>query len=534
MSREDRSILIIAFMLNLGVAIFLLWQTGAVTTDALARTANAYYVVNSRDPHLGAIGFVWNPLPSLLQIPLVVSRPLAKSGLAGSVISSIFGALSVVSLNNIFRHYGLKRGLRYILLLLFQLNPMILLYSANGMSEIILIYFLIFCSHRFLQWLQTGRLRYFILLSLGVSLALYVRYEAYLYAAALFVVLLVLMIKQPDFDAERMEGTLLTYLAPIAYAGMLWPFVNWLVMGDPFHFLRSVYANYAQTAVFRERVFRWPWLIDAIGSPIGTARYCLRMMAAEHLFFFIISFLILILLLRTRKVEYLALLASAYTTPFFASVMIFRGQSYAWFRFFIYVIPMSFILLGAFLRYFAALRPRGRVNWLYGASIFLILVSNVLTGLAMANPEYGREEHLLIDNLLWQTPIPDFDSIGTLKEEKEIANYIDTHHRGERILLDSARGFPIVLAVENPKDLIITSDRDYEAILLQPVGFADYFLIPSPDTPTGLKDSINQLYPDAWEEGAEFLSLEVDFGGNQGWRLFKVVDPLQEKEEEGT
>jgi len=200
MSREDRIILIIAFMLNLGVAIFLLWQTGAVTTDALARTANAYYVVNSRDPHLGAIGFVWNPLPSLLQIPLVVSRPLAKSGLAGSVISSIFGALSVVSLNNIFRHYGLKRGLRYILLLLFQLNPMILLYSANGMSEIILVYFLIFCSHRFLQWLQTGRLRYFILLSLGVSLALYVRYEAYLYAAALFVVLLVLMIKQPKFD----------------------------------------------------------------------------------------------------------------------------------------------------------------------------------------------------------------------------------------------------------------------------------------------------------------------------------------------
>jgi len=411
---------------------------------------------------------------------------------------------------------------------------MILLYSANGMSEIIFIYFLIFCSHRFLQWLQTGRLRYLVLLSLGVSIALHVRYEAYLYAAVLFVVLLVLVIKQPDFDAERMEGTLLTYLAPISYAGMLWPFVNWLVMGNPFYFLGSVYANYAQTAVFRERVFRWPWLIDAIGNPIGTARYCLRMMAAEHFFFFVASVLVLVLFLRTRKVEYFALLASAYTIPLFAGVMVFRGQSYGWFRFFIYTIPMSFILLAAFMHYFAELRPRESVNWLSGVSIFLLLASNVLTGVAMTNPEYGREEHLLTDNLLWQTPIPDFDSIGTLKEEKAIARYIDTYHRGERILFDSSRGFPIVLAVENPKGLIITSDRDYEAILRQPVGFAHYFLIPSPKTPTGVKDSVNQFYPDAWEEGADFLTLEVDFGGNQGWRLYKVVAPLQGKEEEGT
>jgi len=518
---------------NLQVALFLLWQTDAVTTDALARTANAYYVVNSRDPHLGAIGFVWNPLPSLLQIPLVVFRPLAKSGLAGSLISALFGALSVVSLTNIFRHYDLKRGLRYTLLFLFQLNPMILLYSANGMSEIILIYLLIFCSYRFLQWLQTGRLRYFVLLSLGVSLALYVRYEAYLYAVVLFAVLLMFMIDQSDYDAERMEGTLLTYLAPIAYAGMFWPFVNWLVMGNPFYFLSSVYANYAQTAVFRERAFRWPWLMDAIGNPIGTARYCLRMMAAEHFFFLIISVLVLIIFLRTRKVEYFALLASAYTIPVFAGVMIFRGQSYGWFRFYIYIIPMSFIFLAAFLHYFAEKRPRERVGWLSGASIFLILVSNVLTGVAMANPNYGREEHLLTDNLLWQAPIPDFDSIGTLKKEKEIARYIDAYHKGERILFDSARGFPIVLAVENPRDLIITSDRDYEAILQQPVGFADYFLIPSPGTPTGVKDSVNQLYPEAWAEGTEFLTLEIDFGGKQGWRLYKVVDPLQEKEEEG-
>jgi hypothetical protein len=28
-------------------------------SDALSRTANAYYVLYSRDPHLAAIGFIW-------------------------------------------------------------------------------------------------------------------------------------------------------------------------------------------------------------------------------------------------------------------------------------------------------------------------------------------------------------------------------------------------------------------------------------------------------------------------------------------
>ena len=37
--------------------------------DAWSRITNAYYVLYSRDPHLAAIGFIWNPLPSLMAIP---------------------------------------------------------------------------------------------------------------------------------------------------------------------------------------------------------------------------------------------------------------------------------------------------------------------------------------------------------------------------------------------------------------------------------------------------------------------------------
>jgi hypothetical protein len=48
-----------------------------VFADAMSRVGNAYYVLFSRDPHLPAIGFVWNPLPSLVLLPLLPFRFLA-------------------------------------------------------------------------------------------------------------------------------------------------------------------------------------------------------------------------------------------------------------------------------------------------------------------------------------------------------------------------------------------------------------------------------------------------------------------------
>src|SRR5919204_6676355 len=64
-----------------------------IVGDAWSRVGNAYYVLFSRDPHLAAIGFVWSPLPSLLELPLVVlhgvSPALVSEGFAGSILSAL-------------------------------------------------------------------------------------------------------------------------------------------------------------------------------------------------------------------------------------------------------------------------------------------------------------------------------------------------------------------------------------------------------------------------------------------------------------
>ena len=74
-------------LLYLSLAVFLGVTVGYHEGDALSRTANGYFAIFGRQPHLAAIGFVWTPLPSLVQIPLLaLLRPFGLVALAGPVM----------------------------------------------------------------------------------------------------------------------------------------------------------------------------------------------------------------------------------------------------------------------------------------------------------------------------------------------------------------------------------------------------------------------------------------------------------------
>jgi hypothetical protein len=58
-------------MLYFAVGYLLMMRYNLFDPDAPSRVANAGYVLESRDPHLSAVGFVWNPLPSLVEVPIL-------------------------------------------------------------------------------------------------------------------------------------------------------------------------------------------------------------------------------------------------------------------------------------------------------------------------------------------------------------------------------------------------------------------------------------------------------------------------------
>src|ERR1700677_1314342 len=62
---EGRLTFLLAFIVYLSAGLLLAFKYDSFPEDAVSRMANGFYVLYSRDPHLAAIGFVWNPLQSV-------------------------------------------------------------------------------------------------------------------------------------------------------------------------------------------------------------------------------------------------------------------------------------------------------------------------------------------------------------------------------------------------------------------------------------------------------------------------------------
>ena len=78
--------------------------------DAVSRMANGFYVLYSRDPHLAAIGFVWNPGTSIADlVPLLFYHlwtPLASHMFAGSLVSALAMAGTVYQVLRTLAEWG--------------------------------------------------------------------------------------------------------------------------------------------------------------------------------------------------------------------------------------------------------------------------------------------------------------------------------------------------------------------------------------------------------------------------------------------
>lgn len=212
--------------------------------DASSRVANAFYVLYSREPSLANIGFVWNPLPSFIEMILLVFYPLfpalASEGLAAVIVSSLFAALTVALLVKAGKQFGLNKWLSIIFALLYAFNPYIFYYGANGLTEVIFIYFINIAVIQMLLWMHKDGARPLVIAAIAIAFAFWTRYETVFFGAALAVAVLIwIMQTKKELMKERLqqvEGTWILLLTPVAFSGLLWIFFNYTIMGMDFTF----------------------------------------------------------------------------------------------------------------------------------------------------------------------------------------------------------------------------------------------------------------------------------------------------------
>ncbi|MDO8691217.1 MAG: hypothetical protein Q7R39_14620 [Dehalococcoidia bacterium] len=491
----------------LAAAYFLAFQVKYALGDAMSRTFSAFDAVYGAQPHLATIGFIWPPLPTLLQIPLVLIKPLTYYGFSGMIVSALFGAGSLAALDMLYRHYGFKWWTRAILAAIFVGNPYIMFYAANGMSEIAFVFFFSVALAGFAVWDRHNQWRMVTLMGIAVTGAFYVRYDALALAAAFFFGIILLMPKLDADAPERIEGTLLAFSVLVGYGVAVWIFMNWSIMKDPLYFYRSEYSNLAIT----KNMIDTPQVQALQHSWVAVLQYGAEMMYRVSPLFTVLTPLLVIGSLVRRKAAVFVMLLISLSVPAFQVYMFRQGTTFGFDRFYISVIPATFILGVTVVDKI----QRGKARLKALALPLLIIALAVSTGWTAVRVYEGKDS---TEEGAVMLASMEMRSLNNFALDEEVASYVVAHVEGRQVLADSNSAERIVLFTQEPRLFVLTADPDFDEVLRSPVGKVKYILVQNPQLNITF-DAILDRYPDIWTGAVPFTELEKDFGS---YRLYRV------------
>ncbi len=514
-------LLLITMTVYAASCVYLVYGLHYYAGDAQSRVANAYYVLFSRMPHLGAIGFVWNPLPSMLELPIVALHPwfpaVVARGLAGSVVSIVLGIVAVYHLHRIIRGMSINKYLRIVLTLCFALNPLIVLYGANGMSDIMWVACLLGTYSGVLDYLKTNSLRRLVMGGLWLAAGLGMRYEAVPFGA--FVILALILAQWGKVSIAKMRGSAIILGAPIVFGGGVWIYFNWTIMKDPLYFLNSSYGNLAQTAT---GAYMTPAMAHAYHHIIGTLLYVGRF----GLFYWPLYFAFFIALWycfgKRRDARAMVLVAGTLGAELLEIVFAYQGHLGEWDRYFLEFIPNGILLTALATEKLLGTRIRSKViSAIVGIGLTAIFISGTVgTVHAVQNPVLGSPDGSVLDHafhrqsMFYNNGDPYF---GTTP----LVRYINTHPK-LTILADTFTDWSIIVRAHHLNQFIIPSDYNFSSVLHNPRGRVDAILVPQPSGVAQL-NAINRAWPGLWQGRVPWLHLIKSFPGVDNWKLYQVL-----------
>ncbi|MCV7356974.1 ArnT family glycosyltransferase [Mycolicibacterium fluoranthenivorans] len=534
----------------LAVGYWLQVRNGFILGDALSRVQASESVLYSRDPHLAAIGFIFTPLTAMLEIPVMLLSPffpdLTARGFAGSVMSAVFMAGAVVQIFATGSDRGLPRAYTVTITALFALNPMIVFYGSNGMSEAPFIFFMTWAVRRLILWMTDDDVHHLVAAGgIALGLAYLTRYDAVgtVAAAGLLVGATTYLRAR---EAPRIRRALLDLLLvslPGAAAFVGWAATSWLITGDAFGQFSSQYGN---SAILKQSGGA---AATSFTGGLAFAAVCITLLAPTLLPIALWAGV------ARRHSPHRGVLAVP--VLMYGAVLAFQtytfatGATFPFLRFYIAAIPLASTLAmlavpegrltepkrrGRHAPPTAAAAPyRSRVGYVAVAMLAAVAVPVAARG--MMSPHYAPQEYALGAVL---SPDPDSVSpqkaverriVATFSTEREIAKYLDSLDLPDSsVITDTVYGFAVVVASENPQIFVVPSDPDFVELLNDPSAHGIKYLLSVPPSGRGASDALNQRYPTLYDTGSDVATLELEIpndGDSQpDWRLYRVHDPV--------
>lgn len=540
-----------SFMVYVAVGYWLQVKNGFILGDALSRVSAAQSVLFSRSPHLAAIGFIFTPLTAMVQIPVIAASPifpdLAARAFAGSIMSAAFMAGAVVQILSMGTDRGLPRWYAVTIAAVFALNPMIIFYGSNGMSEAPFIFFISWAVRRLILWMVDDDVHHLVVAGgIAMGLAYLTRYDAVAcVAAAGFVVGTTTYLRArrpPRIHRALLDLMLVSAPGFVAFIG--WAAASWLITGEAFAQFTSQYGN---SAILRQSG------AEQAGPVSGLlfAATCTLLLAPT-----LIPIGVWAGLIRWRRPNWTMLvppLAIYGAALSFQALTFAAGSTFPFLRFYIIAIPFAACLAmlavpdGAFVtpkrrgRNAVAPSPTRstRTRAGYAAVALALAVSVPVAGWGMSLPQYAPQEYALAVVI---NPDPDSTSpqkaverriASTFSTERAIAAYLDDLDLPHSsVITDTVYGFAVVAASQHPRTFVVPSDPDFVRLLNNPSGNGVRYLLAVPPTGRGVSDALNQRYPTLYDTGADVATLELEIPndgvGQPNWRLYRVNEPVPE------
>ncbi len=498
---------------------------GYLWGDAVSRATSALVAVYGADPHLAAIGFVWMPLPTMLEILPVsfygVWQGVVSSGFASSIVTVMAGSLTAVILFTTARRFGLSLALSSAYTLLVCFSPMLFLFSTNGMSEGVASPFLIGTVCSLLLFWQSGQRRYIAVAGLMLAPAFACIYEAAPFGAAvLFALALGLFSREnassaPQGRLRAVEGLSLVLLVPVMYVGVIWVIANWAITGNPLYFATSIYSNSGFISSTGTSYLAYAVKGDVFGA-IGFA-------VVRTLPFAIpIAAIVLVRLIEGRLVRpnTLTMATIAFIVPLGLVLwQLYDGTSLGWLRYFIYPL---YVAAGWGLYEIASSKRRELATAIILTGWLITIPASLA---AMATPRFGQSEHMIVSSIVSGKSALDAGYPTVFQNVEPVAATLDALDRNDLVLADSSNAWTVEATVSPSTlkhNLLVTSDGRFHDALRDPVKVGvSYVLVPNPARAP--QDLIDQKYPKLWQGDEPGFSLVQDFSlTGQGWRLYRV------------
>ncbi|MBI9091554.1 MAG: hypothetical protein JEZ12_20270 [Desulfobacterium sp.] len=468
---------------------YYLYQQGFASKILLYLGEKSLLTYHGNPPRLENMGFANPPLPHFFT--LLIRNPFVASAIVGSIIATSM----MMALYRVHQEKKISRSLFIFLFLYVALSPLSLFTFSQQMPTALLIGLLLLIYHHLYLYCQQGISYNLFMFGLLSALVFLTEFQA-----VLLIFIFTFSLVCNAFCDKPLMGLSIVFtgLFPVVFFAVSWCYLNWLFLGDPFHFISYWSSALEPLLSFPEKMIHSQ---TAYGALLTSFRLCY-----ENAFLLLPYYLFIVWMIISPKfmktIE--CVTGSILIAPFFLLYIQLFTNFVELNQFFFLIFVVSAVSIRIHLH-----------DQLKGTIFSALFTCSMGVSLCMSfwlpfhHP--SSEEKIFAEFLLGN------ETNGNLDNYR---NLIDELHPNGKILLDDTVNYPLVFIVNDPQRFVLPYEYEFDMVLSFPAQFIRYLVV----SDLSSIDAVQGRYPMATNGYVPDFSLLGQFGNLFLYEVSKSAD----------